>query len=238
MSGYLNAIQPRTASIILAGKLIIVERACLGLHLQLARVAGKADVALQKAGADLSGSEVNLAARHVCAYLALAGVEEHCASATGVELFLSYLVLSTFNAPMFLLPFMKSKPKKDPPAPAYDYPDRGFAIWIHRLATRYGWTRHYILDQLYPEEAMAYLQEIAVSEYFEHESVRVLQRMAYVYDKAGKKLRYRALPMPPWMAGYKGKLKTVRIHRRMLPMGDVINLNTLTADSVRLRGAQ
>lgn len=224
MSGFLNAIVPHTAIISLAGELITVERARLGLHLQLARMAGKADVALQKAGADPLGPDVTVAASHVCSYLAIAGVEGQCSKATGAEMFLAYLALTTFNAPLFTLPFMKSKAGKERPAPAYDYPDRGFAVWIHCLASRYGWSRHYIFDQLYPEEVMAYLQEIAVSEHFEHEQIRVLHDAAYTYDKVTKKMRYRPIPMPAWMAGHAGEPKTFRIHKRMLPMGQITKL--------------
>jgi hypothetical protein len=228
VSGYLNAIQPHTATINLAGERLVVERARLGLHLLLARVAGEADAALQRA-------DVALAARHVRSYLELAGLGDACAHATGAEMFLSFLSLSAFNAPTFLLPFMTQKPGKSPPAPAYDYPDRGFAVWVHRLASRYGWTRHYVMNELSPEEVMAYLQEILVSEHYEYEAVRVLSEVAYKYDKGAKKMKYRPLPMPAWMAGRTGEPKKMRIHKRMLPMGDVVRLS---ADAVPGRDAQ
>lgn len=217
MSGYLNAIKPHTATFRLAGEPLAVERARLGLHLLLSRVTKEADAALRQ-------GDTALAARHVRHYLDLAGLGDACASATGAEMLQAFLLLSAVNSPLFLLPFMTQAMAEPPPAPAYDYPDRGFALWVHKLATRYGWTRHYIMDELYAEEVMAYLQEILVSEHFEYEKVRVLSEAAYKYDKASKTLRYRPLPMPAWMARA-GEQKTMRIHKRMLPMGDVVRLN-------------
>lgn len=220
MSGFLNATLPRTATIKLAGEQLVMERARLGLNLLLAREADIADDALRRA-------DVSATAQSVRAYLSLAGLGDHIEKATGTEMLYAYLTLTLFNAPLFLLPFMKSKPDKSMPLPAYDYQDRGFAVWIHKLATRYGWTRHYIMDKLFPEEAMCYLQEIVVSEYYEGEGRRMLSEMAYKYDKGAKVSRYRPLPMPSWMSGRKDEPKKVRIHLRFLPMGDVVDLSKM-----------
>jgi hypothetical protein len=224
MSGYLNAISPQTATITLGGEPFTVERARLGLYLLLAREADAADDALRR-------GDAMKAARCVCAYLSRAGFGEHLGAATGVELFHAYLMLTTLNAPLFLLPFMQDfKPGRKVPGVPYDYPDRGFVLWVHKLASRYGWSRHYIMDQLSPEETMCYLQEIMVSEYHEREEARVLSEMAYKYDKASKTLRYRPLPMPAWMAG-KGERKMFRIHRDYLPKGEVVDLSEMAQGS-------
>lgn len=224
MSGYLTAISPQTATIILEGEPFTVERASLGLYLLLAREADAADDALRR------GDAVE-AARRVCAYLSRAGFGRHLGTATGVELFHAYLTLTSLNATLFLLPFMQDfKPGRPLPGTSYDYPERGFALWVHKLATRYGWSRHYIMDQLSPEETMCYLQEIMVSEYHEREEARVLSEMAYKYDKASKTLRYRPLPMPAWMSG-KRERKTFRIHKDYLPMGEVIDLSNAAQGS-------
>lgn len=220
MSGYLTAISPQTATITLGGEPFTVERAPLGLYLLLAREADAADDALR------CGDAVE-AARCVCAYLSLAGLGERLGAATGVELFHAYLALTSLNATLFLLPFMQDfKPGRKVPGVPYDYPDRGFALWVHKLATRYGWSRHYIMNQLSPEEVMCYLQEIMVAEYYEREEARMLSEMAWKYDKGSKTMRYRPIPMPAWMAG-KGERKTVRIHRDYLPKGEVIDLSRM-----------
>lgn len=221
MSGYLTAISPQTATITLGGEPFTAERARLGLYLLLAREADAADAALRRA-------DIPVASRCVCSYLTVAGFGDYLDDAAGVEILHAYLTLTSLNATLFILPFMRGfKPGKSPPGPAHDYPDRGFALWVHKLATRYGWSRHYIMEQLYPEELMCYLQEIMVSDYHEREQQRVLSEMAYVYDKGSKTLRYRPLPMPDWMAGRSGERKTVRIHRSFLPMGEVIDLSKM-----------
>jgi hypothetical protein len=52
--------------------------------------------------------------------------------------------------------------KANAPIP-YSFPGRQYAMWVHKLASTYHWTRHYIMDNLLPEEVLIYLQEIAVS---------------------------------------------------------------------------
>lgn len=217
MMGFLDAVTPRSATVILAGSPFTVERARLGAHLFLARESGRVFDALDQG--DAGG-----AAQHIGHYLAWAGCGDHLGRATGGEMIAAFIELLALNAPLFSLPFMLAEIEKHSP-PAYDYLDRGYALWVHRLASRYGWTRAEIFD-LHPEEFMCYLQEILVSEYDEEDRQRMLSEFGYHYDKGSKKLHFRPLPRPAWMVGRKER-RQMRIHRAYLPMGDVIDLSRM-----------
>ena len=216
MKGFLDAIAPRSVTIILAGVPLDVERARLGLHLFLAREA-------EQALGALGNGDTGIAATHMGQYIRLACGDHLCV--TSAEMIAAFVELAVINMPMFSLAFMEAAIEKSP-APAYDYPDRGYALWVHRLASRYGWTREEIFD-LWPEEFMCYLQEILVSEYDEEDRLRILSEMAYHYDKATKKMNFRPLPRPAWMSGRKERQK-MRIHYAYLPMADeIIDLSKL-----------
>lgn len=216
MKGFLDAIAPQSVTITLAGAPLTVERARLGLHLFLAREA-------ERAFGALGGGNTVMAAAHIGQYIRLACGDHPGAS--GTEMIAAFLALAELNMPLFSLAFMEATFDKSSPL-AYDYPDRGYALWVHRLASRYGWTREEIFD-LWPEEFTCYLQEILVSEYDEEDRLRVLSEMAYHYDKATKTMNFRPLPRPAWMSGQKER-KTFRIHRAYLPMADeIIDLSKL-----------
>ena len=217
MKGFLDAIAPQSVTISLAGVPLTVERARLGLHLFLAREA-------ERSVGALSNGDADIAATHMGQYIRLA-CGDHLGATTSAEMIAAFVELAVLNMPLFSLAFMEATIDKSP-TPAYDYPDRGYALWVHRLASRYGWTREEIFD-LCPEEFMCYLQEILVSEYDEEDRLRVLSEMAYHYDKATKKMNFRPLPRPAWMSGRKERQK-MRIHYAYLPMADeIIDLSKL-----------
>lgn len=102
----------------------------------------------------------------------------------------------------------------------YDYKDRSWALWVHKLASRYGWTREQVFD-LWPEEAACYMQEIMVSEFQEYEEIRVLSEVSYKYDKLTKTSKYIDLPKPSWMLSKSDNLPIYRIRKTILPVGDI-----------------
>jgi len=216
VKGFLDAIASRSATVILAGIPLTVERARLGLHLFLANEAERALDALDEGDAGAATTYIGQYIRLACG--------DHL-DATGAEVIAAFIALMELNTPLFSLAFMEATFDKSR-ALAYDYPGRGYALWVHRLASRYGWTREEIFD-LWPEELMCYLQEILVSEYDEEDRQRVLSEMAYHYDKATKTMSFRPLPRPAWMSGRKER-KTFRINRAYLPMADhIIDLSKL-----------
>lgn len=207
-----------------------VARARLGLHLRLAKIS------------DLINQELLLenpaeAAHLISQYLEEAGldagqkVDYSAGQAGGVAQLGAYLKLAELNALRWLLPFQKWEGAPTAPRPAYDYPGREWAWHIHKLASRYGWTRPEIFD-LWPEEAASYLQEIFVAEFAETDEARSLTEIGYRYDKVTKQSTFIPTPRPGWMLDEKPKMR--RIRKDMLPMGHIIKLSELRPEDVTL----
>lgn len=104
------------------------------------------------------------------------------------------------------------------------YPSREKIIWIHLIASAYGWEKDSILD-LYPEEAVPLLMEILADRHADREFSYRLSTIAYTYDKGTKKSRYVELPKPIWMLGgvkVKREDKIIQaLPKGMLPVGEV-----------------
>ena len=118
------------------------------------------------------------------------------------------------------------------PKAAYDYPGRGLATIVHDLAHAYGWTADYILDQLTPEEAWCYLQEIHLEEHEQRVWAYNLSDLGR--DKHGKQ---KPLRDPPWMSmrigppDHPGRPPLTKTRAAVYePTGTVINLDELAAE--------
>ncbi len=192
-----------------------MPRARLGLHIKLAKISEEITNAL-------ISNDSRKAARLISAYCLEAGLE---IDAAGVAQLGAYFALVEMNSPAWLLPYQKwqAPPGK---TKAYDYTGREWAWLIHKIASRYGWTRLEIFN-LWPEEAAAYLQEIFIAEYDESDEARSLSELAYHYDKHTKKATFRPLPRPGWMVDTPEQ-KTFRIRKDRLPIGNVIKLDENT----------
>lgn len=204
MNGFFEAISEQQAIITLAGQEVTVPRARLGLHLRLGSLSDDFEEA--------PGSPEMAVA--IQSYFEVLGLD--ISHLRPVEILRAFIELRAFNSWQMELAFMKDAGPKPGPEP-YDYPGRNWAWVIHKLASRYGWTRDYIFS-LYPEEAAAYLQEILVSEHFEAEERYRLSELAYTYDKNSKTRRYVPLSKPAWMVNQELP-KPVRILKSMLPFG-------------------
>lgn len=111
----------------------------------------------------------------------------------------------------------------------WHYPGRVEHVWVHLLASSYHWSREDILN-LWPEIAVAYIQEILADRYEEREWQHRLSEIAYSYDKGSKKMKYVPMPVPLWINAGLGKaVKTkadkTRIHRSVLPVGMIVGDN-------------
>lgn len=207
MEGYLDAVDPgQYVDVVLAGVNWRIFRGRLGLHLRLSRLAQDFD-AEPSAGA-------------ICSYLEACGLPDE---GTGIERLAAYVALRLLNEWQWDLPWMKAPGDPEHKPPAYEYEDRTWAWWIHKLASRYGWTRDQVFD-LWPEEAACYLQEIFVSEFDETDQQRSLSELAYKYDKAAQTSRFIPTPRPGWMAGMEAPERR-RVPRRAIPVGNVISLD-------------
>jgi hypothetical protein len=210
MNGFFEAITPQSVVVTLAGQEVNVARARLGLHLRLGRLSDSFDNA---PGSPEMGAAIR-------AYFDL--LEVDISGASAVEILRAFSQLRELNAWQWALAFMKGTGKpKEAPEP-YDYPGRNWAWVVHKMASRYSWTREEIFN-LWPEEAAAYLQEILIAEHFEAEERYRLSELAYQYDSTSKTSRYIPYRKPSWM--YSEKMpEPVRILKSMLPMG-VLDLN-------------
>lgn len=211
MNGYLDAISDQSITITLNGHGQTLPRARLGLHLQLSKLVDDFEQAP-------GWSEI---ASAIGAYFGLLGVD--IGGAHPVEILIAFHQLKEANRWQWALAFMR-EPKQGGKAEPYDYPDRNWSWVVHKLASRYGWTRHYIME-LWPEEAGAYIQEILLSEHLEMEERHSLSELAYHYNSTTRQSHYQPLPKPGWMLDQELP-KPVRILRSLLPWGEIHNLET------------
>ncbi len=216
MENYLEAITPEQGCyVILCGESAWIPRARFGHHLRLSQLEQSFD----------DSDDPQVMADIIRAYVSMCGVEAEGNKASVNELMLAFARLRELNAWQWQLPFMVGggTSEKRPP---YDYDGRYWAWWIHKLASRYGWSRDQIFD-LWPEEAGAYLQEILVSEIDEAENQRALSEVSYKYDKQTRKSHFIPMPKPAWMISEQAagkEPKKVKIPRGLLPLGNVIDI--------------
>lgn len=168
--------KPQTLVVSLNGHEHIVARAPLGLHITLSQLAHSA-----------------LSPEVVRQYLKLCGCYEEC---SGIEMILVFLQLVQFNSVHTEIPFVLkgvSSDKKDP----WDYDGHWAVAWVYSLAHNLGWSRAEIL-QLDIDEAMAYIQEIALQEQFNKELDYSLSQNCFETDSKGTST-FKPLERPVWM---------------------------------------
>ncbi len=187
---YLEALRLRdaTAEITLGGRVFTVQRARLGLSYRLTALSATLTL---PAGA--------------AAYVALAsGLDPADLGATALEIAEAFCLLHDFNTFRGTLPVQwpSGRPQQEVPE---DYPNRALSSTVALLARAYGWTADHILEGLGPEEAVCYIQEAVVAE---HADRAFAWEIADLRDKAGRHIKYPALP---W-----GKLQ-----RRAKPAGEI-----------------
>jgi len=100
---------------------------------------------------------------------------------------------------------------------------RPMMIWVHMIARAYGWSRDEIFN-LYPEEAIALVQEILADEQMEREFMHALSEISYEYNKTTKKSHYKPLQRPAWMmfGNRETGVKKTTLIREWLPKGNVV----------------
>lgn len=191
-----------------------IDRPRFGLHLRLGKLAEDIMEAID-------GGDGQQATILVNSYFELSGFDS--SDLSGVEQLACLTPLLELNRIKILFAFqMHTGNKYDPPP--YEYNGRNWAWWVHKLATRYGWTSEYIFN-LWPEEAAAYLQEIIISEYDELDERRRLSEVGWTYNKVMKEYRFHPTPRPAWIVEDKKKQQPRRIRKDMLPVGIVVRMN-------------
>lgn len=227
MRSYLDAISPDQKTTVFLPEAQIIDRARFGLHLQLGEIA-------QDYLSILSQNSAKLTAMTVQRYLLVAGVEYDPKRITGKMLLDAFITLRELNTFQIDLAFMKpgGNEETNEEKLQFEYSGRMWALWIHKLASRYGWSRDHIFS-LWPEEAACYLQEILLSEYEELELKRLLSELSWKYDKQSKKSKFVPTPKPGWMIPEYEKEKTIhRVPRVAIPAGVVRSISGMGGDLI------
>lgn len=117
---------------------------------------------------------------------------------------------------------MRDRPRGKPQRDPLDHHHRTAKVWFHRLASAYHWTVEEI-SNLWPEDAIGFLQEILIEHQLEREFQHSLSTIAYPLDKRNKG-KYKPLQRPAWMiqAAMDQAPEKGPIARKVLPLGAVI----------------
>lgn len=138
---------------------------------------------------------------------------------------LSVFLLAIMNSQVKLdIPISRGKGTKasDDKIP-WDYKGRTKFYLVHLLASTYGWTIKEI-ESLNIIQGLSLVQEILTGEQLEKEFTWSLSEIAYPYNKNTKKSEFKPMPRPNWMMPDVKKLKTFRIPKELMPMGNVQDL--------------
>jgi len=102
----------------------------------------------------------------------------------------------------------------------WDYPGRKHYVWIHLLASQYGWTLDYI-EGLDIDTVLALGMETIVDQQLDREFVWSTTEVAYAYDKSTKQSKFQKLPRPKFMLPKPKPVKKVLMKAYTVPMGVV-----------------
>lgn len=214
MDDFLAAVDARqSVKIIIDSQTVLAARCRLLAHLQLSEIEIKIKATSQPV----------LVSALIIEYLSAAGLTDgQIKEASTYEVLGAFFALRQLNAWQWFLPWL-AKPGTNPGKPEfYEYDGRRWAIWVHKLASRYGWGRDEIFN-LWPEEAAAYIQEIMVSEYHEREDKRALSELSYRYDKVTKMSNFIPTPAHAWMID-ESLPASMKVPIRLLPVGNIIKM--------------
>jgi hypothetical protein len=142
-------------------------------------------------------------------------------SAPWFEVFGVYLTIERINTipdqvEYAILRFAQASKRGVP----WDNPMRSTILWVHIIARAYGWSKEQI-ENLWPEEAVALVQEIMVDDQYEKEFFHSLSQVSYQYNKATKKSNYVPLKRPLWMTARRKKDIITLMRRDLLPVGKI-----------------
>jgi len=147
----------------------------------------------------------------------------------------AFFKLHNVTAPKSDLPLLHREPSTKSKTDPWNYSGRVWFLYSNMIAKAYGWTEKQIA-KLKVEDALAYIQEILTDEQLEREFWHSLSELAYEYDKATKKSKFRPMQRPYWMQKdihevEEKKLPKVPAH--LMPMGVVINENKKETPKVK-----
>lgn len=145
------------------------------------------------------------------------------------EFLLLYTSAVSENSPTIEFPILRESGAKEKKLP-WEYDGRSWYFWLNLFASNYGWTEN-IIAELDIDTAIGAYQEIEIDKQLAHEWEWGLSEIAYPYEAATKKSKYKPLPRPFWMSPIIPKqLPVVKMRRDHLPVGNVIDLQALEAE--------
>ncbi len=206
----------RSVNISLGGQEYTVHRARLGTYLLLQ----EALVDLRSAGKSGDNGSIT---RSLLAYLQV------CIPSVDIGIFhqLSWLEIVTtiaeieaLNAVGVDFAVLRDFGERGSKPVPWEYSKRTRYLWVHLLASAYHWTREAI-ENLWPPEAIAFMQEIFAEDQYEREFLHSISEVAYQYDQATKKNKFVPLARPAWMT-LREKHPTTRLIKELIPMGVVV----------------
>jgi hypothetical protein len=208
----------RSVTVSLDGHEYEIHRARLGVYLQIQEAAERIDDA-SKGGDNRSISDA------LFAFLQISIPEltfEQFHASDWIQLIYAYSQihgLNSFDIDFALMKFQDSN-DKGLPVP-WEYPERLRYFWIHMIASAYHWSREAI-EHLWPEDAVAFIQEILAHQHYDREFQHSLSKVSYSYDQATKRSKYQPLQKPAWMIARDPKQLITRMPKALMPIGEVV----------------
>lgn len=195
------------------------DRAKLKLWFELEELKNKLADAAERGDSTLTG---NL----ICSYLSAASDKEKSIfeSASWFDVVAAFVDVREINTPKIKFPLFAAKKLEEEREIAWDYAGRSWIMWVHFLASSYGWSVEYISD-LEIETGIGLIQEILVEEQLEREWQWSMSEIAYPYNVQTKKSSFVPLPRPIWMRQVDIKIKKIKMRKDMLPMGMINNMS-------------
>lgn len=163
------------------------------------------------------------------AYLsvALSLEKEEIQNLSWVECVNLFYAVHEANLPPSNLPLVTAVPKeKKSQKEDWDYPGRLWFYYAHMLARAYGWTLDYIAN-LSIEEGLSLVQELLTAEQLEKEFQWGMSEIAYPYNSKTKKSKFNPLTRPYWMLPVAKPIENIRIPKKLMPQGLIIDVTTL-----------
>lgn len=137
---------------------------------------------------------------------------------------LLFSLASSKSTPNLGLPLLKPNKQKENKEP-WDYEGRGYALYIHMIASAYGWTEKYI-GSLDVDTALALVQEIICDEQLDREFLWGMSEKSYSYNAQTKVGRAIPLERPYFMKQEAKPPEKIKILKSMMPIGNGKNAPT------------
>ncbi len=209
----------RSVNVALGGRAWTIERARLGGFLRLQQARESLNKGIKNGG---NGHIVG----GIFEFLSVALPDlkpKDFHSAPWYEVFNAHIAIESLNqvpdgAQFAILRLPDSGGKPVP----WDNPLRAILIWIHLIAKTYAWGKAEI-EELWPEEAIAFVQEIMADEQTDREFIYSLSEVAYEYNKTTKRNHFRPMTRPGWMMLQQEKKELItKLRRDMMPVGKIV----------------